>query len=486
MAASIKDNPFITVWRAQSMQYVKIPKALLACAPQLDISVDDALLYCLLRSRADYSLRNGWQDELNRVYIIYTREEAAKYLSLSYNKTKDSFRRLAEAGLIVEQEQRGRNNMLKAKKIYVKQWITPSEYEYEGGLSIQNIKTGMLPFVMPANIGENHENYYAVPRMLMEHEVYRDIPLKAKVLYAIALDSLHKSIMYGDNIDKNGLPYCLLSSSAGEEILQCSRRTMTSLYAALEDIGLFHRVRSGYGSDWRVYLRDFVPPIEDAPTVLASPESFENSQLFKGNSPDAQKLMNRYANFDVRTRKICGTDAQDLTNERADSAEREAQKMTTSEPSSQTPKRNLSSQVSLAAGRSEAIGGSSSDAPEKKNHLTSLENGLVTNLQKAYVHDPVALYRTMSLTSMTMDILQKDMSAQSSYIRLGNETLPKEQILCEYHKLTPEILQTLFAKILDRWDDIKKLPVYLHRALVTAVSDHEGESYYIGLENQKR
>ena len=261
---------------------------------------------------------------------------------------------------------------------------------------------------------------------------------------------------------------------------------MTSLYAALEDIGLFHRVRSGYGSDWRVYLRDFVPPIEDAPTVLASPESFENSQLFEGNSPDAQKLMNGCANFDVQTRKICGTDAQELTNERADSAAREAQKLTTSEPSSQTPKRNLSSQVSLAAGRSEATMGSSSDAPEKRFTLSALENGLITNLQKAYAHDPVALYRTMSLTSMTMDILHKDMSAQSSYIRLGNETLPKEQILCEYHKLTPEILQTLFAKILDRWDDIKKLPVYLHRALVTAASDHEGESYYIGLENQKR
>lgn len=485
MTATVRDNEFITVWRSKQLQYIGIPKSLVTCAPELGLSVDDVLLYCLLRARTDYSIKNGWIDDEGRAYIIYTRESAERYLSISHAKMTDCFRKLAKSGLIVEVEQRGKNNMIKAKKIYVKKWITPSNYVYTDSLSVQDIIDGHLPFVKKANIGEYPENFYSMPRLIMEHPIYRDLPLKAKLLYTIALDALHKSILYGDNIDKDGLPYCSLSSSEGEAVLQCSRRTMTTLYTALEDIGLIHRIRSGYGTDWRIYLRDFVPKCLDI-DVQKSTQYSENYEQSIVNCSDEQNSDNRCANFEQRMSKNKTTNAQALNNERATFKPCDAQNLNASEHQNQKKESEYFSSVRIAGAASDSLYGSSSDAFQNKIDLNALESSLVGNLFNAYGKDPQSYYRATTLTSITMDILKKDIQTSKTYIRFGNETYSKEQVLREYERLTPEILQALFSKILDRWDDIRKLPDYLHRTLFTAAIDHEGESYYIGLENKER
>ena len=51
------------------------------------------------------SQKNGWINDEGEVYLIYTREEAAKTLGITYKKTIAAFKELISAGLLAEKRQ---------------------------------------------------------------------------------------------------------------------------------------------------------------------------------------------------------------------------------------------------------------------------------------------------------------------------------------------------------------------------------------------
>lgn len=55
--------------------FFRIPKLLLTDERFAEVSTDAKLLYGLLLDRMELSYRNGWIDEQNRVFIIFTAEE---------------------------------------------------------------------------------------------------------------------------------------------------------------------------------------------------------------------------------------------------------------------------------------------------------------------------------------------------------------------------------------------------------------------------
>ena len=199
MTQNLPVHPYLTNTRLQGLQYIVVPKALLTAAPRLGLDMDDAVMYCVLRSRCDLSLRNGWLDELGRVYIYYTREQMASYLGWGKKKTIDAFRRLTEAGLIVEQAQFSRNRSTAAKRIYVRMWSAPysEDAPVQVGLSPDDIRNGALPFLRKENIQAMTGSYYVIPRLLLEHPDYADLPLRAKLLYVITMDQLNLSLEFG-------------------------------------------------------------------------------------------------------------------------------------------------------------------------------------------------------------------------------------------------------------------------------------------------
>ena len=101
---TVDAHPFMTVWRVNALQYIIVPKALLLSASSFGLSSEEALLYCILRSRASYSYRNNWVDANGRIFIIFTREQAQKAMGWANKKAIAAFRHLAEAGLIFEEE----------------------------------------------------------------------------------------------------------------------------------------------------------------------------------------------------------------------------------------------------------------------------------------------------------------------------------------------------------------------------------------------
>ena len=57
--------------QADQYSFIKVPKLLVHDKAFIGLSVDAKMLYGLLLDRMSLSMKNGWLDEENRVYIIY-------------------------------------------------------------------------------------------------------------------------------------------------------------------------------------------------------------------------------------------------------------------------------------------------------------------------------------------------------------------------------------------------------------------------------
>ena len=93
--------------------FLRFPLSLLANPRYRHMSLEAKVMYSLLLNRLTLSQRHGWVNGENEVYLIYTREEAADVLGISYKKAIAAFKELIGAGLLYEQRRgRGYPNLL--------------------------------------------------------------------------------------------------------------------------------------------------------------------------------------------------------------------------------------------------------------------------------------------------------------------------------------------------------------------------------------
>lgn len=83
-------------------EYLKIPKTMIINEKYRVLSSDAKLTYSLLYDRLCLSKMNGWINEKEEVYLIYTREEIAEDLGITYKKAISAFKELIKAELIFE------------------------------------------------------------------------------------------------------------------------------------------------------------------------------------------------------------------------------------------------------------------------------------------------------------------------------------------------------------------------------------------------
>ena len=94
-------------------EFLRFPLTLLANPHYREMSLEAKFVYALLLNRLTLSQKNGWVNGDSEVYLIYTREEAAGTLNISYKKAIAAFRELIDHRLLVEQRQgRGYPNLL--------------------------------------------------------------------------------------------------------------------------------------------------------------------------------------------------------------------------------------------------------------------------------------------------------------------------------------------------------------------------------------
>lgn len=92
--------------QADQFSFIRIPRALLTDKMFAALSVQAKLLYGVLLDRMSLSMKNGWFDEKNRVYIIYQISEIMEDLGFSKKKSMDYLKELEEFGLL-EKKRRG-------------------------------------------------------------------------------------------------------------------------------------------------------------------------------------------------------------------------------------------------------------------------------------------------------------------------------------------------------------------------------------------
>ena len=87
--------------------FIRFPISLIANQRYRQMSLEAKVMYALLLNRMTLSMRNNWVNEKMEVYLIYTREEAAHALNITYKKSISAFKELIQFELIIEQR-RGR------------------------------------------------------------------------------------------------------------------------------------------------------------------------------------------------------------------------------------------------------------------------------------------------------------------------------------------------------------------------------------------
>ena len=102
--------------------FYRIPKALFQEPRFQSLSTDAKTLYGILLDRMSLSVKNGWLDEQNRVFIIFTIEDVKRALCCADNKATKLLRELEKFGLI----ERKRRGLGKPSLVYVKNFSAES------------------------------------------------------------------------------------------------------------------------------------------------------------------------------------------------------------------------------------------------------------------------------------------------------------------------------------------------------------------------
>ena len=105
---------------SDQFSFYRVPKALVTDSEFSRLSLGAKFLYGILLDRMNLSAQNGWFDEKDRVYIIYTVEDINDALRCSKNTSVELLAELERFGLI-EKRRRGFG---KPNLIYVKNFLT--------------------------------------------------------------------------------------------------------------------------------------------------------------------------------------------------------------------------------------------------------------------------------------------------------------------------------------------------------------------------
>ena len=111
---------YIYGMEAEQYSFVRVPKILLEHKCFQGISAEAKLLYGILLDRMSISVRNGWKDSLNRIYIIFTIEEIMRSMNCGNKKACQLLDELEDKAGLIERKRQG---LGKPNLIYVKNFI---------------------------------------------------------------------------------------------------------------------------------------------------------------------------------------------------------------------------------------------------------------------------------------------------------------------------------------------------------------------------
>lgn len=126
---------------ADRYSFYMLPKVLVKDDRFKNLSSDAKILYCLLLDRNGLSSKNGWIDEEDRVYIIFTVDEIVEALNKSNKTAVKILNELEKTGLI----QRVRRGLGKPNIIYVMDFMTDEDEKCKSYIpEVKNLHPGSV------------------------------------------------------------------------------------------------------------------------------------------------------------------------------------------------------------------------------------------------------------------------------------------------------------------------------------------------------
>ena len=99
------DFDFYYGLQSQTFSFYRIPKLLFTDSRFSSLSAEAKTLYGILLDRMELSMKNGWFDKQNRVYLFFTVQEIQESLGCGKNKAIQLMKELEKMGLIERKRQ---------------------------------------------------------------------------------------------------------------------------------------------------------------------------------------------------------------------------------------------------------------------------------------------------------------------------------------------------------------------------------------------
>jgi len=114
--------------QADQFTFIRIPRVLITEPYFKKLGMEAKVLYGLMLDRMGLSIKNGWLDNENRVYIFFTLDDVQEYMNCKHEK---AVKLLAELDTckgigLIERIKQGQG---KPTRIYVKNFITKPKSE---------------------------------------------------------------------------------------------------------------------------------------------------------------------------------------------------------------------------------------------------------------------------------------------------------------------------------------------------------------------
>ena len=124
----------------EQFSFIRVPKIFFENEAYRSMSAEAKILYGFLLDRVSVSLKNGWKDEQNRIFIICTIEEIMKKIGCGNKKAIQLLSELEDKIGLIERKRQG---LGKPNLIYVKSFIrTVDEHGERHFLKCQNDISG--------------------------------------------------------------------------------------------------------------------------------------------------------------------------------------------------------------------------------------------------------------------------------------------------------------------------------------------------------
>ena len=146
---------YIYDMEAEQYSFVRVPKILLQHETYQRISSEAKLLYSLLLDRVGISLRSGWKDKQDRVYIIYPIAEIMEEMNCGKNKAVQLLDELEQKAGLIERKRQG---LGKPNLIYVKSFYRTVDNSGERHFLKFENKTSGSPKTKPPEVSESNSN----------------------------------------------------------------------------------------------------------------------------------------------------------------------------------------------------------------------------------------------------------------------------------------------------------------------------------------